>query len=251
MSLFIDWAIQPLSVVFSLLLISVIVGWFKRNHYKTAYRLTVLTLCGLWVASSPGFANAWVHTLENARINPAFCDSHTPEFVVVPGGGLDKYIDSESPYEILDRDSQLRVYRALDIATQESSFFLLGGGTHSRTPAPFMRQMLLDRGIPDRRILSESVSQNTAENAAALREWLPTETKPLITLVTSALHVRRAAASFENEGFLVCHVSSDSLYSPAVFPVSAMPYLRGLEKTTRAFHEQLGWWVYQAKGYVN
>lgn len=245
-----DWALQPLSLAFSLLVLIVTVGWFRLRRYKFEYSLMVLTLLILWVASSPGFANGWVYRLENARSNPAHCVKQQPQKVVIPGGGLDKYIESTSPYEILDRDSQLRVYRALDIATPESQFVLLGGGTHARTPAPFMQQMLLDRGIPSQRISMESVSRNTVENAQALKVLFPVSTTPAITLVTSALHVRRAAASFEAEGYTVCHVSSDSLYSPAVFPVSAMPYLSGLQKTTRAMHEQLGWWVYQAKGYV-
>lgn len=250
LELLMDWALQPLGLVFLLLLLTVIGGWWRIRKFRPEYTLLVLTLAVLWVSSSPGVSNALIHRLETARENPPDCQVDPPQWLVVPSGGLDKYVRSSSPYEILDRDSLLRVSLAVDLANSHSEFILLGGGGHARKPGPLMRQVLLDRGIDHRRIRHESESRSTFENARALRRLLPPSEAPRITLVTSALHIARAAATFEAQGYVVCHAGADSQYSPAVFPVSIMPYLSALQKSTRAFHEILGRWVYQARGYL-
>jgi len=64
-------------------------------------------------------------------------------------------------------------------------------------------------------------------------------------LITSALHTSRAAAVFEKQGFAVCHVATDTLYSPAVFPVSLMPYVSGFNKSTQALRELLAITAYK------
>jgi len=251
MWLLLDWALQPVGLM-SLLLLSTLLStlWKNPAHRLPIYMLLLAT--GIfWLFSAPIFANAAVYRLENWRQNPVLCDTHDDARpIVVLGGGLDPYVDSDSAYEILDRDSQLRVNRAIDVATPNAQIFLLGGGSPTRNLAQLMSTLLIDRAIDESRITTEHKSRSTLENAQALARLLPAELVPSISLVTSALHVPRAAAVFEHHGYVVCHVKSDTQYSAAVFPVSVLPYLAGLSKSTQAMRELLALAVYKLRGYI-
>lgn len=196
-------------------------------------------------------ANALVFQIETWRKNPIFCaEPNYLKTIVVLGGGLDKYVASNSAYEILDQDSQLRVNRAIEVAAPDSHFYLLGGSNHERKPAMFMANLLIDRNIENERVHLETASLSTHENALALTKLLPPEEHPNITLVTSAIHIPRAASVFEFHGYQVCHVTADSRYSPAAPPVSYLPYLNSLNKTHAVYQELLATFVYKLRGYI-
>lgn len=198
----------------------------------------------------PSVANALVYRLENARENPAYCSSEEAHHMVVLGGGIDLYVNTDSPYEILKPDSLIRILRAPEFASPNTQYYLLGGGAGERTLATNMKAVLLDLNIDASAIIVESKSKSTHENAQALRTILPPDQNQTIFLVTSALHVNRAAATFEKVGYQVCHLGLDTQYSIPKLPVSLLPYLSGLNKTTLALHESIASIVYQIKGHL-
>jgi len=200
--------------------------------------------------SMPSFANALVFRLENARQNPAVCSVTQDAPVVVLGGGIDLYVPSQSPYEILSQDSLIRTLRAPEFATENSHYYLLGGGNAEHTLAANMKKVLVDLGIDSTNITLENSSKSTYENAQALVNLLPPTESQTITLVTSRMHVKRASATFEKLGYRVCHVRVDEVYSVPAPPVSLLPYLSGLNKSTLAMHEWMALMVYRLKGYI-
>jgi uncharacterized SAM-binding protein YcdF (DUF218 family) len=251
MSLLLDWVTQPVGLI-SLLLVSTLLS--RRRKYPSQWlpASTPGIAVGLfWLFSTPVFANSVVYLIENWRQYPELCDTqHDSRPLVVLGGGLDSYRQSTSAYELLDRDTQLRVSRALEAATADSHFFLLGGGKPDRTLAKLMAALMHDRGIAASRITTESSSHSTVANASALRRLLPVEFTPAISLVTSALHIPRAAAVFERHGYVVCHIAADTQYTKAVFPVSLLPYISALNKSTLVMRELLAWTLYIIRDYV-
>jgi len=210
----------------------------------------------LYVFSAPSIANALVANFEQSRQNSDECIStgssarlsSTP--LVVLGGGIDLYVPDNSPYEVLNNDSLIRTLRATEFTNADTNIYLLGGGNSKRTLAENMRQVLTDLNVDTNNIIIETTSQSTHENAQAFASMLPPEQARTIRLLTSQLHVARAAATFEKHGYQVCHIGVDSLYSVPKPPVSFLPYLTGLTKSTFAFHEWLALTVYRIKGYL-
>lgn len=252
MNALVDWLLQPLGL-FALLWSLSLLGWAAGGaRPRLPFALGLAGFAVLWLASAPLVANALVHRVESARAVPpecAFARARDDPLVVL-GGGLDRYVDSDSPYEILDRDSLLRVSKAVEIAGDDARFYLIGGESHARKPSLLMAAILADRGVAPERIIVETGSESTADNARALVRLLPPEETPRITLVTSALHLPRAAASLERHGYTVCHAAADTLYSEAALPVSLLPYLAGLEKSTRAAHELLALVLYRLRSEI-
>jgi len=69
--------------------------------------------------------------------------------------------------------------------------------------------------------------------------------------VTSAFHMRRAAALFEAQGFEVVPTPTDyqRLVAAPVLP-RWLPSVDDLARTTIALREYVGFWVYRYKGWL-
>lgn len=114
-----------------------------------------------------------------------------------------------------------------------------------------MSQLLQVLGVPAARIRLETASRNTWQNAVNAGVLLKEKSQARILLVTSALHMHRARASFEQQGITVIPVATDHRVDPAATSVlDWFPDAGALEKTTLAIKEHLGWWIYRWQGWV-
>jgi uncharacterized SAM-binding protein YcdF (DUF218 family) len=114
------------------------------------------------------------------------------------------------------------------------------------TESALMRELLLDLGIPGKRIVIEGKSQNTFENGKAIQQLRLT---PPIVLITSASHMERADKVFKTLGI-------HSLPAPCDFkarwsandPLRFFPSGGALNTSTAAIYEYLGTWWYHLTG---
>ncbi len=234
----IDWLVQPLSLVCLLLLTASIYSLWRG--VRGLALVNTFSLVILWGLSTPELSNRWVQRLESTRQNPEKCDTAEVRSVVVLGGGMNPWIPNSYPASRLNRDSAARVNAAAQIGGAETHWFTHGAGANSYTLADDMATLLIAHGIDDEAITRERTSTTTFENANNLIQLLPPTNNTTIHLVTSAMHVSRAASIFSNAGYQVCHVPNvDSRYSVPALPTSLLPYLGGLEKSTLAWREQL------------
>ncbi len=250
MAILIEWVLQPLGLVTGALMLTLLSWCVNGAKPRIPFVLFCLSAAMLIAFSMPSISNALVWRVENARTNSSECISSPPPSMVVLGGGIDLYVPDNSPYEVLNSDSLIRTSRAPEFASANSHYYLLGGGNSERTLAKSMQQVLVAQGIHPDNITTENKSTSTHENAQALTTLLPPSDTPRINLLTSMLHVKRAAATFEKNGYTVCHIGVDTLYSVPKMPVSLLPYLAGLNKSTLVFHEWLALTVYRIKGYL-
>jgi len=245
-----EWAIQPVGLI-SCSLILTLVNWcFAGAKPRSSFILFCFSSLLFYVFSIPAIANTVVWKLENARSNPAQCSIDNQAPLVVLGGGIDFYVPSNSAYEVLKHDTIVRTLRAPEYASDKTHYYLLGGGNNERVLAELMKQLLIEKQVDTDNIFIETSSKSTYENAQALRSLLSPSQAPTITLLTSMLHVKRAAATFEKQGYTVCHIGVDTQYSVPKAPVSLLPYLSGLQKSTLVLHEWIALFVYQINGYV-
>jgi len=234
----VEWLVQPLSLVCLLLAFCALCAFTGRSFFLGL--LNLLSFCLLWVLSTPELANRWIQTLESTRTNPALCTDAAFEHIVVLGGGMNPWIPNSNARQRLNQDSIERALAAATLGGDNTTWYTQGSGANGFTLADDMADILIDNGVSDATIKRERTSSSTQENAANLNTFLPADESPVIHLVTSALHVERAAELFSLEGYSVCHVEGvHSRYSIPAPPVSLLPYLSGLEKTTVAWREQL------------
>ena len=152
--------------------------------------------------------------------------------------------------------------------------------------APYSAEFLEFMGVPASAILIEDASRNTYENAVytarllargiedntgsvakgVAKSGIPSSSKttslgavagavksaapraPRIALITSAWHMRRAAAIFKKAGFDFDPISVDSLVHPFEMPADLFPDAWALTRSTRILHEIVGYVSYGLMG---
>ncbi|RDC63915.1 YdcF family protein [Adhaeribacter pallidiroseus] len=134
---------------------------------------------------------------------------------------------------------------------------IISGGSGSikavySTEAAELKRILLQAGVPEDRILLENKSHNTHENALFTAQLLQKhpEIKSLV-LITSAFHMRRAAACFRVVGenpviFPADFYSTDRAYMPLNLIV---PSAKAFANWHLLLHEILGFITYKVLGY--
>jgi len=234
----VEWLTQPLSLVCLLLALCTLCA-IRGSHGRLAW-LNLVSFALLWLLSTPELANRWIHRLEADHSVPAFCANSAVEHVVVLGGGINPWAPDSTALTRLNPDSIARAMAASTLDNEQAIWFTQGAGANGFTLADDMADILIINGIPETSIVRERNSRSTQENAAYLEDFLPTQDSPTIHLVTSALHLNRATSLYRNQGYKVCPVEGvHSRYSVPAPPISLLPYLSGLEKTTVAWREQL------------
>lgn len=119
------------------------------------------------------------------------------------------------------------------------------------------KRKMIQCGIPDSCIITESSSINTYENAVLTRELLkktdPDWDKKSYVIVTSAFHMRRALACFKKAGFEnLTPYGTDfrSIRHQNTVINTLLPTYGGVENWTYLMKEWIGMVVYKIKGYI-
>lgn len=240
------------------LAIGVILLYVKeRGRHWGRIWLTVLAV-GYWIISTPLGAKA----LE-AGLSVGYKPLETSQgledvdAVIVLGGGAVNLKSRGEIVTLLITESALRsmegirVYELLDdplmIVSGGSNPFLGGG----RPESELMAGLLMDAGVPEERIVLETHSQSTKEQASRLKPVLDSNEIDSFVLITSPIHMRRSLAVFEGEGLepipspssLISEVFSDG--SLGIFPSWV-----ALDISQAAFREYMALAYYWVRGWL-
>ncbi len=115
----------------------------------------------------------------------------------------------------------------------------------------FLREQLIDNGIPDSAIIIESRSRNTYENAVFTKKILDSmQIKPPYILVTSALHMPRSQKIFVKAGYDFTVLPCDYKVVPENFSIEGalVPNISLLNSWTDLIKEMVGLFVYRLTG---
>ena len=133
---------------------------------------------------------------------------------------------------------------------------LLSGGLlepdEALMPEAIALKAQLERfGIASNRLVVEPDSRNTHENAAFSRKLVDSHRWRRLLLVTSAIHMQRAAACFAAEGMTVDTFPVDVRSARLKWRAGGLlPRAAHLEQSTDVLRELAGRWVYQVRGYT-
>lgn len=246
--------VNPLSVTLVAVLVLLLLRMLtRRGGFVVAI---VVVVCLLWLLSTPLMSRTLQSLLE--RQNGELPAQALPkaDAILVLGGTL-------SPPQLPDSDANLSaaadrlVYAARLYALGKAPVILVSsgrGGDAGATKAESVHAaaLLAEWGVPASAILTETESTNTYENAVYSKLMLDQHGLKRVLLVTSALHMPRALATFESAGIDAIAAATDfesTLPAPSGLDAwVANP--TALDGSTQALKEYIGWIVYRQRGWI-
>jgi uncharacterized SAM-binding protein YcdF (DUF218 family) len=181
-------------------------------------------------------------------------DGREPDGIIVLGGAIDSEASAARNSLEIDQSAE-RIIAMLELARRfPNARIVFSGGSgnliESSVPeAPIAGQLLERFGIARERVVLESASRTTDENAAMVRKLVSPKPGERWLLVTSAFHMPRSIAAFRLAGFEVEAYPVD--WRTRGWVDAAMPFgllSAGLARTDLAFHEWVGLIAYRLTG---
>jgi uncharacterized SAM-binding protein YcdF (DUF218 family) len=240
--------VDPVFVVFVLLVIAVALCWFsvKKNGGALFLLLTTVIIYG---ASIAPVANYLAYSLEGDYIRNRQDAGQSFDVLVVLGGGSYD-IRSRSETHLSNATVARLSHAVLLYHRQPSKYFVCSGDGPGTVPeADLMADLALAFGVPKERIRIEAKSQTTWENAYEVGKIFPHKNIS-IGLVTSGYHMRRAQREFEKIFPKVTPLPAHFLYASPDrnVVVRFMPQAAELLKTGTVIKEKVGHLWYSIRG---
>lgn len=217
--------------------------------------VAVIWLVGYQLVTAPIFVNPMVNQLEKLYVSDEQCapSSH----IVLLSGGVDSRVRTVSSFERMTPATFVRATEASRIIAKEPDAKLIvsGGAVYSIPEAEVIGHYLTSLGIPEERLILESTSRNTYENAVNVAAILAKEdVQGPIRLVSSAMHMHRAYKSFElalnDTDIAICPVSVDFKGLAEIQLYGWVPQMTSLIKFDHMLHELVALLMYRLKGWI-
>jgi uncharacterized SAM-binding protein YcdF (DUF218 family) len=179
-----------------------------------------------------------------------------PTAIVVLGSGTFTARDwEERRLAILDRPAASRLLEAYRVFTMTDAAWVISSGglpipsDREEPGGATMRDALIRLGVPAARILVETISRTTRDEAVIVRDMLAPLDVQTVILVTSDVHMRRSLGAFRAQGILA--VPAIARHPRANMPWIGwlLPSASGLDEAGDVWHEILGIAYYSARGW--
>ena len=208
-------------------------------------RLLNISIVLVVVAMTPLGANALVRWLERPAHTSVACAEEPDRSIVVLAGGLQRPVRRADDFEALAWDSTRRVFGLLQSGLAKPGRPVVFVGGDEPVGVAAVMGALASRADPTLTDVSiEPGSRTTWENARTLADRTAVRR---IVLVTGALHMRRAAFSFERHGFDVCRLPVDSRYVSPGGIGYFVPQHSAVSKAEAALYELIGLIAYRLR----
>jgi uncharacterized SAM-binding protein YcdF (DUF218 family) len=157
------------------------------------------------------------------------------------------------PFNRATAVDRIDLAEALYLAGRAPRILISGSALDGKvSEAQMLARLLRQRGIPDSAILLENNSRNTYENARFTDIIMRSQKLKSALLVTSALHMPRAAGSLQKRGIQVTAASgAPQIVLPQKNPPELWrPHIRSLEASRTIIKEYLGLFGYWVRGWL-
>jgi uncharacterized SAM-binding protein YcdF (DUF218 family) len=233
-------------------------AWLWRRPHSPNARRLLLTLAITYGALScyaVSFATGRLLVAGYEPLAKAAVPSGQAAIVVLGSGTFTARDWDDTRFSALDRASTVRVLEAVRVFQMTNAEWVISSGglvTPSDVDEPngvTMRNALIRLGVPSSRVLVETKSRNTHDEAMIVKEMLAALKVQHVILVTSDLHMRRSLGAFRAQGI-------DALPAIARYPTPDMPWSGwilpsegGLDLAADVWHEILGLGYYFGRGW--
>ena len=183
-------------------------AWKRRGEKRLAALLFALTFV-FYLLCTSFVAERTLGWLEQAYLPPA---EPKGDVIIMLGGGAMPDSPDVDGVGALCASPANRLLTAVRLQRKLGVPILLSGGQvyeDTGAEAKIARRILIDLGVPESKILVETRSINTTQNARYSAEILRAQglTQPI--LVTSAFHMKRAVLNFKKQGIDVVPYPAD------------------------------------------
>lgn len=246
--------IYPLGL--SILLAIVAVAFFSWKRRRPGIAIPSLSVIILWMSSTPALSDYLRARLERSYLPVAVSESPVADAIVILGGAVGGANFPRIDTDLGDASDRVLHAARLYQAGKAPVVIAVGGSIPwlgTAIPESLaMSGLLQEWGVPEQAIILEGESVNTYQNAINTRRLMDERGLKRVLLVTSALHMPRALATFRAVGV-------DALPSPTDYKVvnkeertilDFLPEAEALLGTTRAMKEYLGLVVYRWRGWI-
>lgn len=241
----------------NLLLIFLAVGmlllWTPWRRFGR--RLVALTTLALLVIAIVPFGQVAFQALENRIPPPREMREHIGGIVVL-GGVIDQFVSAARGQPAINGAvERLTEFAALAARYPDAKLVFSGGSGNladqSIKETDAAKPFLASLGMDTSRILFESDSRNTYENAVYSKQIAhPADGEPWI-LITSAFHMPRALGCFRQTGWSVIPYPVDYNTTGTAELAAGFALQSGLSGLSTALHEWLGLMFYYLTGRTN
>lgn len=249
-----DVLLSPLGWAIILALAAGLVSLLAPSRRRLAATLALVSAALLYVFSTAAASNACMRLAERSAVRTA-SESGRYEAVILLGGMVDEPVRlthgqmayTEANERLLQAFAMLREDRA--------QYVLIAAGminpSHTQSEAETLGRQLEQWGIDRGRIVLETSSRNTRENALNSASIIAKYGWTKLVLITSAFHMKRALGCFHQVGVHpdAWPVDYRSNHTP-VFDTSLLPRSDALDLSAIALREMAGRLVYQLSGYT-
>lgn len=202
----VKYGVYPLTWIVGLSSVVLLFAWLPFSPARQRWlRVTAATLVSLLLMlTSPLVAHILVATLEGEHLPSGLPGPIANGTIVALGGGL-RDSGSLRPSVELTEESMRQTACGADLYHHGITPSLLVTGGDARVfgsgpvEAAVMKEWAIRLGIPSDAIVTETQARTTYENAIRTKDLLGDRAS--IILVTSAIHMPRAAALFRAQGF--------------------------------------------------
>jgi uncharacterized SAM-binding protein YcdF (DUF218 family) len=256
--------VYPLGMACVLLTVTL----FVRRHPQWQTRLIAVTLALLWLGGNRIVAMTLARSLEwRYAPLPSAADSIPHADAIVVLGGATRTPSYPRPTAEVNEAGDRLLYAAWLYQHDAAPTIVLSGGApawsgpEGLSEAEIMADLLQRMGVPETAMLLETTSWNTYENAEASLDLLKAHNIESILLVTSAIHMPRAYATFAHSeigatpaptDFWVSQAEWDYYTQPklSIQLMNLLPSAQDLTLTTQAIKEYIGIVVYAVRGWL-
>jgi uncharacterized SAM-binding protein YcdF (DUF218 family) len=243
----------------TLIILLLICAWLVRKRRpKLFVSMYAGALLLLFVLGCPTTSLWLVRSLEDQYPDRGVTVERNAQAIIVLGGSLKLPSDAHPFVGLTNSADRIQEGMRLYHAGKAPLIVLSGGDSPLNTrirplhEADYMRSLAEQWGAPDSAILVEDASINTRENALFTRKLLAARGIDHVILVTSAIHMPRAAATFRKVGFDVVPAPADfqSGWVAQASVLNWLPSSRDLLQSSNVLHEWLGYLVYRLCGWA-
>ena len=220
---------------------------------KAALWFLFISVGFFWIFTTPIVSSYMVASLEQKFMPVPVDKSPTADAIVVLGGSIAGPDSPRIDIELTDNSDRILHSARLYRAGKAPIVFAAGGAMDTQPEAYAMKALLVEWGVPEKNVVIETESLNTYQNAVNTKPLLDKQGIKRILLVTSAIHMPRALATFQALGINAIPSPTDYLevdlknYEIKDF----LPDIDALGKTSMVIKEYLGLMVYRWRGWVD
>lgn len=196
-----------------------------------------------------------MRSMEDRYPSIRYDDAEIVDGIVVLGGMSNTLINQSDRVEF--QSSVDRILAGVELLKKgKGQFILITGGSGlilgtGEREAIQLKRWLIRQGIPEEKIIVESESRNTAENAMFTKRILEKQGRKKVLLVTSAFHMYRSHLIFQKAGLDTVPFPVDfRAYRIFPGPEAFFPTPQAMLHSTYVIKEYLGILAYWWKGYI-